>query len=253
MNTNPIDPPPGAGPLLHQETLRGGTMWSKVIGRGKTLRLIDTEGKANVGMLLYNSLEKVERYNMPDTLKGQHIFYLTHPFCIHSDMGRLFCSITADSAGWHDTVCGHSTAGLVAEKYGTSTYQEARNDCYRDARRAFLIELAKWGLGKKDLVPNINWFSKVLPDADGNLQFIKGASAAGAHVDLRFELDTLVILNTCQHPLDPDPDYAPGEVLLEVYPTEAPGGDDPCISSRPENARALANTTTYNALRFQSQ
>lgn len=225
-------------------------MWSKVIGRGKTLRLTDLEGKANVGMLLYNALEKQERYNMPDTLKGQHIFYLTHPFCVHSDMGRLFCSITADTMGWHDTVCGASDADLVSQKYGTKSYQEAMNDCYRDTQRGFLIELTKWGLGKRDLVPNINWFSKVVADEAGKLSYISGASKAGDHVDLRFEMDTLVVLSTCQHPLDPNPTYEPGDVKLEVYQSEAPDENDPCFQSRPENLRAFQNNEVYHRLRF---
>ncbi len=226
-------------------------MWSKVIGRGKTLRLTDLEGKANVGMLLYNALEKQERYNMPDTLKGQHVFYLTAPLCVHSDMGRLFCSITEDTAGWHDTVCGCSDAALVAEKYGIRSFQEARNDCYKDARRCFLVELAKWGLGKRDLVPNLNWFSKVVADEEGRLSFVPGASEPGSHVALRFEMDTLVVLNTCQHPLDPNPKYEPGEVKLEVFAAaEAPAAADPCFQSRPENLRAFENTDAYQKLRF---
>ena len=250
MSNETPEPPLGAIERIHTETLHGATMWSKVIGRGKTLRLTDLEGGANVGMLLYNALEKAERYNMPDTLKGQHIFFLTAPFCVHSDMGRLLCSITGDTAGWHDTVCGCSDARLVEQKYGRKTYQEARNDCYRNARRAFLVELAKWGLGKKDLVPNINWFSKVVADEEGKLSFVPAAGKAGSHVDLRFELDTLVVLNTCQHPLDPNPEYAPSPVQLEVFTTEAPAGDDPCRLSRPENGRAFTNTETYNSLRF---
>ena len=203
-----------------------------------------------MGMLLYNAYEKSERYNMPDTLKGQHIFYLTAPFCVHSDMGRLFCSITADTAGWHDTVCGCSDAELVEAKYGEKNYQEARNDCYRDARRAFLVELAKWGLGKRDLVPNLNWFSKVVSDEAGKLSYVSGASPAGSYVDLRFELDTLVILNTCQHPLDPNPEYEPKPVELSVFNSPVPSKDDPSIKIRPENLRAFENTHTYNALRF---
>ncbi len=236
-------------PIL-QQSLPGATMWSKVIGRGKTLRLTDLQGKANVGMLLYNALEKQERYNMPDTLKGQHVFFLTAPLCLHSDMGRLFCAVTADTAGWHDTVCGCSDAALVEQKYGRKTFQEARNDCFKDARRCFLIELAKWGLGKRDLVPNLNWFSKVVADDDGKLAYVPGASKPGSHVDLRFEMDTLVVLNTCQHPLDPNPEYDPGGVKLEVFRSEEPSVDDPCFQSRPENLRAFENTQTYNQLRF---
>ena len=152
-------------------------MWSGVVSRGKTLRLTDLEGGANVGMLLYNADCAAERYNMPDTLKGQHIFYLRHPYCLHSDMGRVLASlVTEDTAGWHDTVCGCSDARLVAEKYGVSNYQTARNEFYRNARDCFLIELAKWGLSARDLVPNLNLFSKVVADEAGKLSFVPGHS-----------------------------------------------------------------------------
>lgn len=237
-------------PLL-TKTLTHAGMWSGVISRGKTLRLTDLEGGANVGVLLYNADLTVERYNMPDTLKGQHTFHVRHPFCLHSDMGRLLASITADTVGWHDSVCGCSDAALVAAKYGTQNYQTHRNDFFRNARECFLIELAKWGLGERDLVPNLNLFSKVVADDAGKLTFIAGHSRAGDRIDLRLEMNTLVVLNTCQHPLDPDTTYHPRSVKLEVFPA-APGpvpADDPCRLSRPENHRALENNETYFALR----
>jgi urea carboxylase-associated protein 2 len=233
-----------------ERTLSGAGMWSGVISRGKRLRLTDLEGGANVGMLLYNALERQERYNMPDTLKGQHIFYLRAPYCLHSDMGRLLASITRDDCGWHDTVCGHSDAVRVALKYGEHNYQEARNDWYRNARDCFLIELAKWGLGKKDLVPNLNWYSKVVADEAGALSFVPGNSQAGDMIELRFEIDTLVVLNTCQHPFDPDPEYRPRPVKLEVVTGPEPFLDDPSFTVRPENLRAWENNQTYHALRL---
>jgi len=233
---------------LYTKNLDHAGLWSGVVSRGKTLRLTDLEGGANVGLLLYNADQTTERYNMPDTLKGQHIFHLRAPFCLHSDMGRILASIVADSAGWHDTVCGGSDAKLVAQKYGEKNYQTARNDFYRNAHDAFLIELAKWGLGKRDLVPNLNLFSKVVADADGKLSFVSGHSKAGGFIDLRFEMNTLVVLNTCQHPLDPDPVYRPRPVKLEVFATPPPPQDDACRNSRPENARAFINTENYYAL-----
>lgn len=235
---------------IHEKILTGAGMWSGVISRGKRLRLTDLEGGANVSMLLYNALEWNERYNMPDTLKGQHIFYLRAPYCLHSDMGRLLASITADTVGWHDTVCGHSDAARVLAKYGEHNYQQARNDWYRNGRDCFLIELAKWGLGKKDLVPNLNWFSKVVADEAGRLSFVPGHSKAGAVVELRFEIDTLVVLNTCQHPFDPDPVYRPRSVKLEVLAGDQPCSDDPSFAVRPENLRAWENNETYHSLRF---
>jgi urea carboxylase-associated protein 2 len=234
---------------LYARTLTYAGMWSGVVSRGKTLRLTDRQGGANVGLLLYHAAVPGERYNLPDTLKGQHIFYLRHPYCLHSDMGRVLASITADTVGWHDTVCGCSDARLVAEKYGVKNYQAARNDWFRNAHDCFLIELAKWGLGERDLVPNLNFFSKVVADDHGRLTFVANHSQPGDHVDLRLEMDTLVVLNTCQHPLDPDPQYHPREVRLEVFRTEPPGPDDACRRSRPENERAFRNTEEYHALR----
>ena len=234
----------------YEKTLRGAGMWSAVISRGKRLRLTDLDGGANVGMLLYNALECTERYNMPDTLKGQHIFYLTAPYCLHSDMGRLLASITADSVGWHDTVCGHSDAARVLAKYGPNNFQQARNDWNRNGRDCFLIELAKWGLGKKDLVPNLNFFSKVVSDDAGNLSFVPENSKPDDFIELRFEIDTLVVLNTCQHPLDPDPVYHHRHVKLEVFSGAPAAPDDPSLTTRPENLRAWENNETYHALRF---
>ena len=233
---------------LYTTELSGAGMWSRIIGRHKTLRLTDLEGGANVGMLLYNASERHERYNMPDTLKGQHIFFLRAPYCMHSDMGRLFASITRDTVGWHDTVCGGSDAALVREKYGDKTFQAARNDFHRDARDCFLIELSKWGLGERDLVPNLNWFSKIGADEEGRLSYVSGNSKPGDSVEIRFEMDTLVVLNTCQHPLDPDPGYHPRRVRLEVFKNDPPAADDPSFTVRPENARAHRSTEEFYLL-----
>ena len=246
-----MHPAPKSAPkaTVYTKTLTHAGMWSGVISHGKTLRLTDREGGANVGLLLYNAGVTTERYNMPDTLKGQHIFHLRHPYCLHSDMGRVLASITADTVGWHDTVCGASDAKLVAAKYGVKNYQTARNDWYRDARGCFLTELAKWGLGLRDLVPNLNFFSKVTADGEGRLAFVAGNSKAGDHVDLRLEMDTLVVLNTCQHPLDPDPRYHPREVQLEVFRSAPPVADDVCRRSCQENERAFLNTENYLVLK----
>lgn len=244
-----IDTQPPA--VRFTRTLTHSGLWSGVVGRGKTLRLTDLEGGANVGMLLYHVDVPSERYNMPDTLKGQHIFYLRAPYCIHSDMGRLLASITADTVGWHDTVCGCSDAPLVTQKYGVRNYQTARNEYHRNARDSFLIELAKWGLGPRDLIPNLNLFSKVVSDDEGRLTFVPANSKAGDRVELRFELDTLVVLNTCQHPLDPDPNFHPRDVRLEVFRSPTPTESDPSFQIRPENLRAWQNTRAYHALRAE--
>ncbi len=174
-----------------------------VLKKGITLRLVDEEGGANVGMLLYNPNNLLERYNAPDTLKCQHTFKLTRGNCLYSDMGRVFCSIVEDTVGWHDTVCGNTTKKIVAQKWGERRYQQYRNDWQLNGYDSFLVEVAKYGLGKKDLAANLNLFSKVSVDDSGSLHFDGTAAKAGGFIDLRFEMDTLVVLHTCPHPLNP--------------------------------------------------
>lgn len=228
--------------VLWKEEIPGGAHWSFVIKRGMTLRLTDMEGGANVSALFYNADEKLERYNMADTLKAQHTAHLAKGFVCYSDMGRVLCSITQDSCGWHDTVCGMNDAAQVKQKYGEARYQEHRNAMHRNARDGFLIELGKWGLGKRDIVANVNFFSKVSADAQGNLLFQPGNSGTGDYIDLRFEMNTLVVLSTCQHPLDPNPQYVPKAVQLTAWHSATPDTDDYCRNFRPENQRGFYNT-----------
>src|SRR5580704_16657849 len=123
--------------VFWEETIQPGAAWSHVLKRGTALRLVDVEGGANVGALFYNLECPMERFNMPDTLKAQHIARLTSDFVLYSDMGRILCSIVADAVGWHDPIGGCSNAALVAAKYGVLPYQEARNECYRNGRDSF--------------------------------------------------------------------------------------------------------------------
>jgi urea carboxylase-associated protein 2 len=231
--------------VLWEETVEPGASWSHVLKRGTVLRITDIEGGANVGALFYNFECPVERYNMADTLKAQHVARLTEGFVLYSDMGRILCSVVADSVGWHDPIGGCSNAALTAAKYGESRYQEARNQCHRNGRDNFLVELGKWGLGPRDLVPNVNFFSRVSVSEDGGMEFLEGNSGPGTFVELRAEMNVLTVLNTCPHPLDPSPKYAPKPVQLAILRGAAPGPEDPCRLSRPENGRGFILTERY--------
>ena len=239
MNTTPAIP---TDRIVFEETIPGSAMWSCVLSRHRTLRLTDIEGGVNVGTLLYNRDHPLDRLNLPDTLKAQRTAKLTTGYVLYSDMGRVLCSVTADTCGWHDPLGGHSTAALVRSKYGISTYQNERNAYHRNARDQFLIELGKWGLGKADMVANINFFSKVTVDEAGKMHFKPGNSMAGNYLDLRAEMNVLVVLNTCQHPMDPDPKYSPKPLQAMVWKSDPPLADDFCRTFRPENDRGFILT-----------
>lgn len=228
--------------LLFEEYLPGGSSWSSIVRRHTTLRITDLEGGANVGLMAYNAAQPLDRLNLPDTLKAQYTAKLARRHVLMSDMGHVLLSITSDSCGWHDPLGGHGIAALVRRKHGERTYQEARNDRHRNAHDNFLVELGKHGLGQRDFVANVNLFSRLDVDTAGRLHFHPGNSPAGASVDLRAEMDVLVVLDTCPHPLDPNPNYAPKPVQLTLLKTSAPGKDDDCRNFRGENQRAFTLT-----------
>lgn len=232
---------------LWEEALRPGQAWSRRMRRNQVLRLTALEGRACVSALFYNARDPLERYNMPDTLKAQYTAFLTAGRALYSDMGRVLCAIVADSCGWHDTLAGLGTRAGGEARFGAGRYQELRNERHRNARDNLLVELGKHGLGKRDLVANVNFFARVEVDEAGGLRFIPGASAPGSFVELRFEMDTLVVLSSTPHPLDPATQYGPGAVALAARSGPPAAADDPCRLSRPENGRGFALTAQYLA------
>ncbi len=237
---------PETSTILFEEILPGGWNRSLLLKRGTALRLTDLEGGANVSALFYNAHNTTERYNMPDTLKAQFISCLGKGTVCYSDMGRVLVSLIDDSCGWHDTISGVSNARTNQRKYGSHPYQSARNSYYRNGFDALLLELAKYGMGKRDMVAPVNFFTKITVDTTGDLMFITGNSPAGSYVDLQAEMDTLVVLCSCPHPLDPSPTYAPGQTKLTVWHSAIPPEQNICRSFCPQNQRGFMNTVEYH-------
>lgn len=231
---------------LYEETLPGGGHTSLVIKKGQLLRLTDLEGGANVSLMLLNADEKSERLNLPDTLKGQHTARLTAGHCLYSDMGRVLAAIVTDTCGWHDSFGGVLNAAEVAEKYGSGRYQELRNGFYRNGSDNLLVELGKWDLRLEDLLMVLNLFSKVSVDEAGSFRFHQNHTAPGSVVELYAPMNTLVVLTALQHPMDPNPHYAPRPVQLALRDAQDEQMLEGCKTLRPENLRALQNIERFN-------
>jgi uncharacterized protein len=235
---------------FYSTRLPGNGHWSLEMRRGSLMKITDIEGGANVGMLFYNPRNLLERYNAPDTLKCQHTFKLQRGNCLYSDMGRIFASIVEDysangQGNWHDTVCGNSNAEQIAQRWGKRDYQMYRNLWQQNGTDAFLVELAKYGLSRADMAANINWFSKVVTDISGNIHLDTKNQAAGNSISLRFEMDSLVVLHTCPHPLCSAEQYPFKPVLIELGEADAVSDDDYCKNFRPENQRGFQNNALY--------
>lgn len=230
---------------LYSYTLPPASHWSLKVRRGLTLKLTDISGGANLAMMFYNPENLLERYNAPDTLKCQHTFKLTRGNCLYSDMGRIFCSIVEDDHGWHETVCGNSTAAIVEKNWGEVNYQTAHNEWQQNGFNSFLVELAKYGLNERDMGANLNLFSKVTVDESGNLGLEPESSPAGTSVSLRFEMDTLVVMHSCPHPLNRESAYPRKPVLCEFFNSALVTDDDFCKNLCPENTRGFENNQLY--------
>src|SRR5262245_14878056 len=177
------DPPPIAGRVLEDRTVPPGGEWSGVVRRGQMLRLVDLEGQQAVDFLCYSAADPSERYNAADTMKVAGTIALTTGHRLLSDMGRPLFTIVADTVGGHDTIGGACSAESNLLRYGVTGTPNCRDN--------FLRALARFGLGKKDIVANVNFFMHVPVAPGGEMRIGEGRSRSGDYVDLRADLDVL--------------------------------------------------------------
>jgi urea carboxylase-associated protein 2 len=224
------------------EVVPGGGHWSWRLRRGTRLRFVALEAGANASLVLYAAHDKLERYNMPDSLKAQHTAHYTRGHVLMSDMGRAMASFTADSLGWHDPLGALLDAETMAARYGEHRFEQHRNAMYRSGKDGLLIEIGKHGLSRRDLIAPVNLFSKVSVDTEGRFAFAAQHAQAGDFVELRCDMDVILALSTAPHPLDPSSTYQPGKVGIVAWHGGPAPADDYCRQFRAENARALHNT-----------
>lgn len=220
--------------VLLDETVPGGAYWQGVIKRGNTLRVTDLAGSQGVSLLAYNADNPIERLNVADTSKIQFNAFLKKGMVIYSDMGRVLFSITEDTSGYHDLLGGCSNASRNAAKY-------EGGDFWQNSRDHFLKALTRRGLGKKDIMPNLNLFSRVAVDPDGKMSFVEGGTA-DSFIDLRAEMNVLVILSNCPHVLHPSTVFDPKPIQVTIWDSPAPEPDDLCRTANPEAIRGFTNT-----------
>ena len=184
--------------------------WSAVVEAGQVLTIVDLEGNQAVDFLLYNAHDTAERYSAPDTIAAQGAIFLTTGSVLRSCEGRPLMTVVADQVGRHDTIGGACSKESNTLRYGHHTHHQ--HACVEN----FLREGARWGLGKRDLVSNINWYMNVPVEADGTLGIVDGLSAPGLSVALRAEMDVLVLVSNCPQVNNPCNGFDPTPVRMVV-------------------------------------
>lgn len=219
----------------------GGAAWSAPVPAGRLITLTALDAGTNAAVLLFGA-DRLDRLNVPDTLKSQMSACVRAPMVLMSDRGLALASVTSSTLDWHDCLTGFGHDRHL-DRFGPSSYATDRNGWRRSARTGLLSELTKHGLGEADLHGCVNFFSAVVPadDERATLGYRTGHASAGDTVTLRTEQDVLLVLSTAPHPLAPG-GWAPGALRIEVGPAPAVGPDDPSLQFRDESARALEMT-----------
>jgi len=197
-------------PTLDQICLPGEP-WTHVLRAGGRLRITDMEGTQSADTLFYSAADPAERYSSADTVRAQGGIFLTTGSVLYSSRGRALLHIVEDSCGRHDTVGGACSAESNTCRFGHHT--RYMHNC----RDNFLVGLARHGLGKRDLVPNINFFMHVPVTPEGRLDIVDGISRPGDHVDLVADRDVLVVISNCPQLNNPCNGWNPTPIGLTVW------------------------------------
>jgi urea carboxylase-associated protein 1 len=198
------------GAVIHREVVPARAPWSHVVRRGETLRIVDLGGNQSVDFLAYALEDDAERYSFQDTVAAQENIFLRTGSVLRSNEGRPMMTITGTAVAYHDTIGGACSCESNTLRYGHHT--KAQHACVEN----FLIANSAYGRGKRDMVPNINWFMNVPVEPDGSLGIVDGISAPGLHVDLRAEMDVVVVVSNCPQINNPCNGFNPTPVLMIV-------------------------------------
>ncbi|NTF45731.1 urea amidolyase associated protein UAAP2 [Rhizobium rhizogenes] len=189
--------------------------FSTIIRKGQTLRIEDSYGQQAIDTLFYNAEDHSERYSSQDTMREQGAAYITTGTRIVSNEGRVMLTMSADSCGRHDTSAGACSCESNTVRFGHGTkYLHACRD-------NFVLEVSRHGMGKRDVVPNINFFMNVPIEPSGEMTIVDGISAPGDYVELKAEMDVLLVISNCPQINNPCNGFDPTPIRVLVWDGEA--------------------------------
>ena len=196
----------GSPDPIHDFEIAARTPWSHGLLKGQRLRLIDSHGQQAVDTMFYNARDYLERYSAQDTLREQGSAYVVEGTALISNEGRVIARIVANTGGPHDTSAGCCSCESNSVRFGHHTrYQHA-------CRENFALEVSRYGMTKRDIHPNVNFFMNVPVDPDGSLVVVDGVSKPGDYVDLVAEMDILVVISNCPQINNPCNGFFPTSV-----------------------------------------
>jgi urea carboxylase-associated protein 1 len=184
--------------------------WSGIVKKGQTIRIEDTFGQQAIDTIFYCANDYTERYSSQDTMRAQGSAYITTGSNIMSSEGRVMLTVMADTSGRHDTSAGCCSCESNTVRFGHDTlYQNA-------CRENFILELGGYGMTKRDITANINFFMNVPISANGAMTVDDGISAPGDHVEMLAEMDVLCVISNCPQINNPCNGFDPTPIRVVI-------------------------------------
>ncbi|MBC7168663.1 urea amidolyase associated protein UAAP2 [Phenylobacterium sp.] len=197
-----------------REVVPAGDYWMHVVRKGQTFRILDLKGNQAADTLFYSAADPAERYSAIDTIMAQGNVYLTAGTVLMSSEGNPMLTITADTCGRHDTLGGACATESNTVRYALE--KKCMHAC-RDSWMRAVAEHEEFGLTKRDITHNINFFMNVPVTPDGGLTFADGISDAGKYVEMRAEMDVIVLISNCPQLNNPCNAYDPTPIEVLIW------------------------------------
>ena len=209
LKSSPLNPEAA----LHTFVVEAGDPFVLEITQGQYLRIVDVEGNQAVDTIFYNAHDYADRYSAQDTIREQANIYLTTGTQLLSTNGNVLLTITSDTCGRHDTL-----GGACATESNMVRYDLSKGHMHA-CRNSFLKGIQHWnhGMDKRDITSNINFFMNVPVTPDGKLTFEDGVSDAGKYVELRAEMDVLMVISNCPQLNNPCNGYNPTPIQILIW------------------------------------
>ncbi|MGA9026006.1 MAG: urea amidolyase associated protein UAAP2 [Steroidobacteraceae bacterium] len=205
------------GEALRRQVIPAGDYWIDILDQGQCLRIVDVEGNQSADTLFFNAADVSDHYSAVDTVRAQRNVYLSTGSKLLSTSGNLLAELVADTVGRHDTI-----GGACASESNTVRYALEKRTMH-SCRDSFLLAVAhndRFGLGKRDITHNINFFMNVPVTPDGGLEFADGLSGPGQYVELRAAMDVIVLISNCPQLNNPCNAYNPTPIEVLIWESD---------------------------------
>ena len=199
---------------IERKTVAAGDYSLSLIKADQVVRIVDLEGNQAADTLFYNANNPSERYSATDTLREQGNLYLTAGSKLRSNDNNVMLEIVADTCGRHDTI-----GGACATESNTVRY-DLEKRCMHACRDSWMLAIAEhpeYGIAKRDISHNINFFMNVPVTPEGGLTFEDGISAPGKYVELRAKMDIVMLVSNCPQLNNPCNGYNPTAIEWLVW------------------------------------